>query len=232
MHCRLMDSLEIFTKLPVSPEAYYLVGLQVYGVPGFDFLSPIGTSGVTIAAALNPCVGGWAVGWTDPSCRLHSLYTQARSPPAVIIAGVLLQLALTMPIAATMQGTTRLHSWGSRWSLMCPRPSELRWAWAPVCRSWRSPSRGQSTRLSTPIWAFPHHFGPPGMCAHAFEQPACSSPSLASPLKVQIRGWAPTPCASTFARLALAPIIAAAAGRPCRRRATCTSAATSPCQWG
>ena len=56
--CRLMDSLEIFTQVPVDPDSYYLVGLQVYGVPGFDFLSPIGTSGVTIAAALNPCVGG------------------------------------------------------------------------------------------------------------------------------------------------------------------------------
>jgi hypothetical protein len=53
-----MDSLEIFTQVPVDPDSYYLVGLQVYGVPGFDFLSPIGTSGVTIAAALNPCVGG------------------------------------------------------------------------------------------------------------------------------------------------------------------------------
>jgi hypothetical protein len=54
-----MDSLEIFSMLPVDPNQYYLVGLQVYGVPGFDFLSPIGTSGVTIAAALNPCVGRW-----------------------------------------------------------------------------------------------------------------------------------------------------------------------------
>lgn len=53
-----MDSLEIFTKVPVDPNTFYLVGLQVLGVPGFDFLSPIGTSGVTIAAALNPCVGG------------------------------------------------------------------------------------------------------------------------------------------------------------------------------
>jgi hypothetical protein len=60
--CRLMDSLEIFSKVPVDPDTYYLVGLQVYGVPGFDFLSPIGTSGVTIAAALNPCVGGWLAG--------------------------------------------------------------------------------------------------------------------------------------------------------------------------
>ena len=63
-----MDSLEIFTQLPVDPEAYYLVGLQVYGVPGFDFLSPIGTSGVTIAAAFNPCVGGW----TQPLGGPHS----------------------------------------------------------------------------------------------------------------------------------------------------------------
>ena len=54
-----MDSLEIFTKVPVDPNTFYLVGLQVLGVPGFDFLSPIGTSGVTIAAALNPCVGKW-----------------------------------------------------------------------------------------------------------------------------------------------------------------------------
>ena len=53
----LMDSLNIFSQLAVQPAQYYLVGLQVYGVPGFDFLSPIGTSGVTIAAALNPCVG-------------------------------------------------------------------------------------------------------------------------------------------------------------------------------
>ena len=52
-----MDSLDIYAQLPVNPSQYYLVGLQVYGVPGFDFLSPIGTSGVTIAAALNPCVG-------------------------------------------------------------------------------------------------------------------------------------------------------------------------------
>ena len=34
--CRLMDSLEIFSKVPVDPDTYYLVGLQVYGVPGFD----------------------------------------------------------------------------------------------------------------------------------------------------------------------------------------------------
>ena len=59
---RLMDSLNIFSELPVDPNAFYLVGLQVLGVPGFDFLSPIGTSGVTIAAALNPCVGK-RVGW-------------------------------------------------------------------------------------------------------------------------------------------------------------------------
>lgn len=52
-----MDSLDIFSTLPVNPDQYYLVGLQVLGVPGFDFLSPIGTSGVTIAAAFNPCVG-------------------------------------------------------------------------------------------------------------------------------------------------------------------------------
>ena len=43
----------------MAPNTYYLVGLQIYGVPGFDFLSPMGTSGVTIAAALNPCVGAW-----------------------------------------------------------------------------------------------------------------------------------------------------------------------------
>lgn len=32
-------------QLPVNPNQYYLIGLQVYGVPGLDFLSPIGTSG-------------------------------------------------------------------------------------------------------------------------------------------------------------------------------------------
>ena len=56
-----MDSLDIFSRVPVNPNQYYLVGLQVLGVPGFDFLSPIGTSGTTIAAAFNPCVGECAV---------------------------------------------------------------------------------------------------------------------------------------------------------------------------
>jgi hypothetical protein len=119
-----MDSLEIFTKLPVDPNQYYLVGLQVYGVPGFDFLSPIGTSGVTIAAALNPCIGG-LLGWTGPSCCLHfCARTQAGIPPAVIHAGTHLKLALTMLMTAAMQGTTHLHSRGSRWASMCPRPWE------------------------------------------------------------------------------------------------------------
>ena len=57
---RLLDSLDLFSKVPVNPEAWYLVGVQVLGAPGFDFLSPIGTSGVTIAAAMNPCIGGYA----------------------------------------------------------------------------------------------------------------------------------------------------------------------------
>ena len=60
-----MDSLEIFTQVPVDPNTYYLVGLQVLGAPGFDWISPIGTSGVTIAAALNPCLGAWGCACVD-----------------------------------------------------------------------------------------------------------------------------------------------------------------------
>ena len=52
-----MSSLNIFTTLTVNPNQFYLVGIAVMGVPGFDSLSPIGTSGITIAAAINPCIG-------------------------------------------------------------------------------------------------------------------------------------------------------------------------------
>ena len=38
------------------------------GVPGFDNLSPIGTSGVTMAAALNPCIGEWRCTAFATSC--------------------------------------------------------------------------------------------------------------------------------------------------------------------
>ena len=45
----------------MNPAQYYLVGLQVFGLPGLlDSLSPIGTSGVTFVAALNPCVGDYS----------------------------------------------------------------------------------------------------------------------------------------------------------------------------
>ena len=55
---RKLDSLSLFAEVPVNPSAHYLVGVQVRGIPGSDFLSPIGTPGVSIAAAINPCIGG------------------------------------------------------------------------------------------------------------------------------------------------------------------------------
>ena len=57
--CRLLPSLNIFTTIPVDPAQIYMVGVAVIGVPGFDFLSPIGTSGMTIGAAINPCSGDY-----------------------------------------------------------------------------------------------------------------------------------------------------------------------------
>ena len=52
-----MDTLTLFTQLPVQAEQYYLTGMYIMGAPGFDFLMPIGSSGVAIAAAFNPCIG-------------------------------------------------------------------------------------------------------------------------------------------------------------------------------
>ena len=125
-----MDSLEIFTQLPVDPEAYYLVGLQVYGVPGFDFLSPIGTSGTTIAAAFNPCVGGWTQHWRCSAVLTAASWWQAGSSTHESMQAPLSQTAETLPTAVAMQGTTPLHLRGSRWASRCPPPWALRSIWA------------------------------------------------------------------------------------------------------
>ena len=53
----LMDTLTLFTKVPVQADQYYLTGMYIIGAPGFDFLMPVGSSGVAIAGAFNPCIG-------------------------------------------------------------------------------------------------------------------------------------------------------------------------------
>ena len=43
--------------IPASFHPAPSLQVQVIGAPGMDFLSPIGTSGVTAAVAINPCIG-------------------------------------------------------------------------------------------------------------------------------------------------------------------------------